>query len=400
MSLPATPGGGAGGGGAGGVGSSGGGRAAGLSLTGIRVERGRRVILEVPGLAIAPGEVVGVVGPNGSGKSTLLKVLALVMPPDQGQVALDGAVVPWSRRESAQLTEARRRLTLVFQSPVLFARTVFDNVAAGLRFRGVDETEVRRRVVHWLARLGLADLARRRPGGLSGGEAQRAALARALVLEPDWLLLDEPTANLDFPTRSRLLSDLREILAEIKSGAVMVTHDIHEAPHFADRLVVMRQGRIVQQGRPREVLARPADLETAAFLGYDNILPAPPGSGPGRRWLCLRPEKVLALPAASAVPAASGPAEEGDAWESQAGEQPAGWTWIEASVVRAMPWGPAYRIVVDFPPARAGLLAGTSGAGPVLDASLAPGRRARLGWDAADGVVLGGDDPSGPAHPG
>jgi ABC-type sulfate/molybdate transport systems ATPase subunit len=345
------------------------------------VVRGGRTILDVPELLLLPGEVAGVVGPNGSGKSTLLKVLAMVMAADDGQVLLDGTAVPWSVRESAPLTAARRRVTLVFQSPVMLSRPVFDNVAAGLRFRGVAEAEVRRRAAYWLDRLGIGALASRRPGGLSGGEAQRAALARALVLEPDWLLLDEPTANLDFPTRSRLLSDLREILTEIRSGAVMVTHDVHDAPHFADRLLVMRDGRIVQQGAPRSVLARPADIDTAVFLGYENVLPCPPaGPAAGRSggWLCIRPEKVRAT---AADPAQT---DGADSRREPADRR----TWTAATVKRLVPWGPAYRVTVPWPEARDGLLTGTADAAEALAGDLAVGQTAWLGWDVADGVAL------------
>lgn len=357
--------------------------------------RDGRAILSVGALDVGSGELLAVVGPNGSGKSTLLKVLALVLRPDCGSIQVS-EVQPqgiWDGNPAA-LLGARRKITMVFQSPVMLMRSVYDNVAAGLRFRGTVEPEVRRRTAFWLERLGIRDLATRRPVGLSGGEAQRVALARALVLQPDLLLLDEPTANLDWPTRTKLMGDLRAILGEIRAGAVLVTHDIHEAPHFADRLLVMRDGHVVQEGPPAAVVENPADVETAVFLGYDNVLPARMVRLGGEMSLggredqafCIGPERVRlqritvagGLPnAAPAQPAGPG----GIACVN-------GLITLQGKVLRVVPWGPLYRVSIGHKDARDGLVTGTCDAQDLRDGSVAEGRPAQLVFAATDGVLV------------
>ncbi len=348
-----------------------------IQVAGIKVLRGARTILDIDNLAVAGGELLAVVGPNGSGKSTLLKVLALVLRPESGTVHVSGSANGAWEGDREALLAARRRVTMVFQSPVMLMRSVFDNVAAGLRFRGVPEAEVRSRTELWLKKLGVMSLASRRPAGLSGGEAQRVALARALVLQPDLLLLDEPTANLDWPTRTRLMGDLRAILSEIRAAAVLVTHDIHEAPHFADRLVVMRDGRIAQAGAPAEVVRRPVDVDTAVFLGHENVLPAsmlglpagvPADAGNDRLVFCIGAERVRA---------------------GSPSEAPVdGQLVLKGQVLRIIPWGPLYRVSVECPPARDGLLAGTCDAADLREGLLAEGKTAQLVFAHSDGVFV------------
>lgn len=266
-----------------------------VAVEGLVVRRGGRVVLDVPSLAIERGEVLAVVGPNGAGKSTLLTTLALLDRPAAGEIRFDGEPVDWRRGTLAM----RRRLALVFQEPLLFDTTVFDNVATGLRLRGVPSRPASPRLARWLGRLGLGGRppgqARERPGGdaghtqaarvrdwlerlgiahlerrqartLSGGEAQRTSLARALVLEPELLLLDEPFAALDAPTREALLDDLLTLLRETKTTAVLVTHDRDEALEAGNRLAVMLGGRLAQVDRPERVLRAPASDEVAAFF--------------------------------------------------------------------------------------------------------------------------------------
>ncbi|MDP2873490.1 MAG: ABC transporter ATP-binding protein [Bacillota bacterium] len=371
-----------------------------VRLEGVQVVRGGRPILDVGSLTIEPGELLGIVGPNGSGKSTLLKVLAMVLVPDTGQVSVDGKPVSSRDVDPSLLLAARRRVTMVFQSPVLLMRSVFDNVAAGLRFRGAPEAETRRRTAFWLDRLGIGKLAGRRPGGLSGGEVQRVALARALVLEPDLLLLDEPTANLDWPTRTRLFGDLRAILGEIRAGAVLVTHDIHEAPHFADRLAVMRGGRVVQSGIPAEVMDGPADVETAVFLGYDNVVPAAlvagaaagdavgaargglgAAAGGGGAMFCIGPDRVRAM-------AASGGRAAMTAAGEPRGGHAEGRLVFTGQVAKLAPWGPLYRVSIVLAAAREGILTGTCPAQDVIDGSVAEGKAVALVLNSADGVLV------------
>ncbi|GAB4503985.1 MAG: hypothetical protein Fur0043_09780 [Anaerolineales bacterium] len=234
-----------------------------VTISDLIVERERKIVLRVERLSIAPGETLAVVGPNGAGKSTLLLVLARLLKPSQGEILFQGQPI------SAQSDTAyRRRIGLVMQDPLLFDTSVFENVASGLRFRGLDRGEIQRRVRLWLGRLGVEDLSKRRASQLSGGEAQRVSLARALALEPQLLLLDEPFAALDPPTRSRLLDDLETLLQETATTTVFVTHDLDEAVQVAGRMAVMVGNRLRQIGNPEEVFAAPADTEVAQFLSH------------------------------------------------------------------------------------------------------------------------------------
>jgi tungstate transport system ATP-binding protein len=154
------------------------------------------------------------------------------------------------------------------QDPLLFDTSVFDNVASGLRFRGISKEEIRRKVPFWLERLGVGHLSKRRAGQLSGGEAQRVSLARALVLKPQLLLLDEPFSALDPPTRSQLLEDLGALLNETATTTVLVTHDLPEAMQLAGRMAVIVGNRLRQVGGPKDVFSAPADDEVARFLNH------------------------------------------------------------------------------------------------------------------------------------
>jgi molybdopterin-binding protein len=237
-----------------------------LALRGVVVRRGKRLVLDVPALEVPSGQVLAVLGPNGAGKSTLLQVLAMLDRPASGEVLFGG--VPARGREHS----LRRRMAVVFQESLLLSGSVHDNVALGLRLRGVGRSERARRASVWLDRLGISALARRPAHALSGGEAQRVSLARALALEPDVLLLDEPFSGLDAPTRLSLLSDLARLVRGARLTTVFVTHDRDEALHLADRVAVLIGGRLRQEGTVEEVFVRPADPEVAAFVGVENVL--------------------------------------------------------------------------------------------------------------------------------
>jgi tungstate transport system ATP-binding protein len=226
------------------------------------VRRGGRVVLEVDALQLARGEILALVGPNGAGKSTLVTALALIERPAAGTIVLDGEPVDWRQGALA----ARRRLAIVFQEPLLFDTTVFENVATGLKLRGVSRRERTPRIEHWLGRLGIRHLATRPARTLSGGEAQRTSLARALVLEPELLLLDEPFAALDPPTRDRLVDDLLPLLRETATTTVLVTHDRDEALEVGDRVGVILDGRLAQLDTPARVLSEPVSEGVATFF--------------------------------------------------------------------------------------------------------------------------------------
>ncbi len=235
-----------------------------LAIRDLVVVRGGRQILAVDELVIREGETLAIVGPNGAGKSTLLLTLAGLLRPERGTVEFRG--VPVSR--TGDLAH-RRRLGLVLPAPLLLSVSVFDNVAVGLRFRGVAAAETRRRVEEWLERLGIAHLRDRPASQLSSGEAQRTSLARSLVLDPPLLLLDEPFVSLDSTARAQLLDDFERLTAGITTTRVLVTHHIHEAVRLGDRLAVLLDGRIRQCDTPARLEAAPVDDEVASIIAAE-----------------------------------------------------------------------------------------------------------------------------------
>src|SRR5215216_2248902 len=220
-------------------------------------------------LAVATGELVVLLGPNGAGKTTLLRALAGLVALERGRVVLDGAVLEDTAAGTWVPTE-RRPVGFVFQDYLLFPHlSALENVAFGLRARGLGRVEARRRAGAWLARVGLAEHAGSRPRALSGGQAQRVALARAMVAEPRLLLLDEPLAALDAATRTEVRRDLRRHLASFDGTRLLFTHDPLEAMALADRLIVLEGGRITQTGNPAQVSAQPRSRYVAELVGVN-----------------------------------------------------------------------------------------------------------------------------------
>lgn len=232
-----------------------------IKIRNLLIKRGGRNTLEIDSLDIQRGETLTVVGPNGSGKSTLLLALAHLLKPARGDIQFDGkSVNRWND------LDYRRRISFVFQAPLLMDMTVEENVALGLKFRGVSKEETRKQVGMWIKAMGIEPLSKRRAGQVSGGEAQRVSLARAFVLEPELLLLDEPFAALDPPTRARLIEDLSEILGKEHRTAVFVTHNLSEAARLNHRIAVVIGGKLRQVGTAKEIKAYPADESVRAFL--------------------------------------------------------------------------------------------------------------------------------------
>ena len=220
-------------------------------------------------LAADSGEVVGLLGPNAAGKTTLLRALAGLSPLRDARVVLDGQVLD-DTAAGIRVAPEHRRIGLVFQDYLLFPHlSALENVAFGLRSRGVSRGEARRRAAEWLARLGLAEEQDARPKTLSGGQAQRVALARALVTDPSLLLLDEPLAALDAGARAELRRELRRHLASFAGTCVLVTHDPLEAMTLADRLTVLEDGHITQTGTPDQVRAHPRSRYVADLVGLN-----------------------------------------------------------------------------------------------------------------------------------
>ncbi|MFI1963577.1 ABC transporter ATP-binding protein [Streptomyces pathocidini] len=285
-----------------------------LRLEGVTVRFGGRTALDAVDLDVAAHEIVCVLGPSGSGKSTLLRVVAGLQRADAGWVLLAG-------RDQTGVPAHRRGVGLMFQDHQLFPqRDVGGNVAFGLRMRKVARAEQRRTVAELLDLVGLPGAQGRAVTALSGGEQQRVALARALAPEPKLLMLDEPLGQLDRGLRERLVVELRELFGRLGTTVLAVTHDQGEAFALADRVVVMREGRVEQSGTPLEVWQRPATEFVARFLGFDNVveatvsgeaadtpwgkLPAPAGAAQGPCRLLVRPAGVRLTAVADGLPCA------------------------------------------------------------------------------------------------
>ena len=319
-----------------------------ITVRDLRVVVGGQTLLNIPHFEIYRGEVLVILGANGAGKSTLLQALAFLRAPTSGSLQFDGEKVSLHLPPLA----LRRRLAVVFQEPLLFDTIVETNVASGLKLRGVPSTIIRERVTQWLERFAISHLSHRQARTLSGGEAQRVSLARAFVLEPDFLLLDEPFSALDAPTRDSLIDLFQRLQRQTRTTTLFVTHDRQEALRLASRIAVMERGAIVQVGLPEEVFSQPVNETIASFVGIETILRGTVDSqregfaevevGAGKRiavasslapgssvTLCLRPEEVTLLVSTEAVPLSSAH------------------NFFPARVTRILPWGSMFKVHLD-----------------------------------------------------
>jgi tungstate transport system ATP-binding protein len=230
---------------------------------------GERYVLRDVNLKIGRGEVFALIGPTGAGKTTLLRLLDLLEMPASGMVHFDGVDVTSSRQERLRV---RRRMSFVQQKPVVFTMSVYDNVACGLRWRREKDEVIRQRVEGALKLVGMTDYRDRNAKTLSGGETQRVAIARALATQPELLLLDEPTANLDPVSVSKVEEVLAHIVGEHKMTVVMATHDMSQGQRLACRIGVLIDGSLLQVGAPHEVFTSPQTKEVAELVGVENIL--------------------------------------------------------------------------------------------------------------------------------
>jgi len=253
-----------------------------LRVEDISARRGDRTVLESCNLSVEPGDRIAIYGPNGAGKSTLLQALAGLLPIASGIVSFRGRALG----QEVSYLEFHRRTAAMFQESLLLRGTVRHNVELGLKLRGMAGPERAARVQPWLDRLHISHLANRLVGSLSGGEAQRTSLARALVLEPEVFFLDEPFAALDAPTRARLAQELAEILDGRQIATLFVTHDIDEAAEMCSRCLVLDAGRVLQQDSMETVLERPTSRRVAEIIGMPNVFEGRVvESGPGGTWL-------------------------------------------------------------------------------------------------------------------
>ncbi|MEP6943257.1 MAG: ABC transporter ATP-binding protein [Betaproteobacteria bacterium] len=244
-----------------------------LVVDNLHLKYGDNPILKGVSMTLAPGEVVALLGASGSGKTTLLRSVAGLEQPSEGRIAI-GDTVLFDGAAGFDLPVEKRNLGLVFQSYALWPhRSVFENVAYGLRLRDISGGDIDKRVNEALSNLGLGALAQRLPHQLSGGQQQRVAIARALVYNPPVVLMDEPLSNLDAKLREEARAWLRELIVRLHISALVVTHDQTEAMAMSDRILLLNFGRIEQQGTPTEMYNRPQTLFTAEFMGSNNHLP-------------------------------------------------------------------------------------------------------------------------------
>lgn len=250
-----------------------------VSLQNLTLAYGGSIAVPSLDLDIAKGELVCLLGPSGCGKSTTMRAVAGLLTPKSGSIHIDG-------RDVTRVPPSRRDVGLVFQSYALFPHlSIYENVAFGLRLKRVRDLD--KRVREGLATVGLQDFADRHPANLSGGQQQRVALARSMVMNPKVLLLDEPLSNLDARLRLEMRMELQRVQKETGVTMVFVTHDQAEALALADRIAVMRDGKIEQLGTAEEIYNRPVSGFVADFVGFETILPQTDGTA-----LAWRPSAV------------------------------------------------------------------------------------------------------------
>jgi iron(III) transport system ATP-binding protein len=262
-----------------------------VQFQGVTKRFGEVVALKPLDLDIQPGTLVTLLGPSGCGKTTTLRLIAGLESASEGRILIGGADV-------THLSATYRRVSMVFQSYALFPHmTVLENVAYGLTVKRVPKAEALARAEEGLAMVGLAGFGKRLPSELSGGQQQRVAVARAVVLEPEVLLLDEPLSNLDAKLRRRVREEIRQIQQRLGLTAVYVTHDQEEAMAVSDRIIVMKNAEIAQEGTPEDLYERPASAFIADFIGDANLIDvevAPDGATTGVELLGRRIELPLA----------------------------------------------------------------------------------------------------------
>jgi len=230
---------------------------------------GEQDILKNINISVDRGEVFALIGPTGAGKTTLLRLLDLLDVPTSGRIYFDGI----DTTESANVRlEVRRRMAFVLQKPIVFNLSVYDNIAYGLKWRGVGKSSLRQRVNRILEIVGLSAYKDRNARTLSGGEVQRVAIARAIAIEPEVLLLDEPMANLDPNSASRIEELITDIIHQYHTTIIMATHDMAQGQRLANRIGVLIDGEILQTGGSTEVFTSPGNREVAEFVGVENIV--------------------------------------------------------------------------------------------------------------------------------
>jgi spermidine/putrescine transport system ATP-binding protein len=355
-----------------------------LALDGVSRAFGAARAVDDVGFVARSGELISVLGPSGCGKSTILNMIAGFVRPDEGTIALDGRIIN-------DVPPNRRKIGIVFQNYALFPHlTAFENVAFGLRMRGAPREEIARDVGAALDMVRMRKHQDRYPRQLSGGEQQRVAVARALVIKPELLLLDEPLAALDKQIRQSMQLELLEVQRAAGVTALFVTHDQEEAMAISHRIVVMQAGRVEQIGAPSEIYHRPTNRFVAGFIGRSNFLDAVvvsardgvieaklangivlPARAPGvnvneKVALVLRPEGISLMLNGLAANASS----------------------LTGTIVGALDLGPVSQVLVDVPGIGRIEVALTGAPGARGGSALVPGATAGVAWGIDDVTVL------------
>ena len=239
-----------------------------IKITGLCQRYGERTVLNNINMSIEKGEVFALIGPTGAGKTTLLRLIGFLEAPTAGGIYFDGIDISASGRVKL---EVRRRISFVLQKPVVFDMSIYDNIACGLKWRGKKHQEIKAKVDYLLEVVGLSAFRHKNARLLSGGEAQRVAIARALAVEPEVLLLDEPTANLD-PVSTARIEQLVSHAVRLEMTVIMATHDMAQGQRLADRIGVLVNGEMLQVGNSSQVFGSPRNREVAELVGVENII--------------------------------------------------------------------------------------------------------------------------------
>jgi len=277
-----------------------------VRLSDLTLAYGKTVAVPNLDLDITEGELIALLGPSGCGKTTTMRAIAGLLAPSSGRITIDG-------RDVTRMPANKRGIGLVFQSYALFPHlSAFENVAFGLRLKRLPEADIRARTKAGIATVGLTGFEKRKPAEMSGGQQQRLALARSLVMQPKVLLLDEPLSNLDARLRLEMRTELQRVQKDTGVTMIFVTHDQAEALALADRVVLMKDGRIEQLGTPAALYAHPATSFAAGFMGFENIFRVEAGalvSGAGRLPLGFDAGAPMLAWRPDGVPVGSGPHE-------------------------------------------------------------------------------------------
>lgn len=238
-----------------------------IKLNNIEFQVKDRKILSVNELVINPGDILGIMGPNGAGKSTLVKIMAMLESPTSGTFEIHNKPIDVNKVP----LNLRRKFSIALQQSLLLNTTVFNNVAVGLKLRKFDKKAIEEKVNYWLEMFQIPHLAHKHSANLSGGEAQRVNLARAMIVDPEVIFLDEPFSALDFPTKLQLLSDLKEIIEKLNMTTVFVSHDLTEVKYLTDQMIVIMDGKIAQSGSTEDVIENPNE-KTKSFIRKFDML--------------------------------------------------------------------------------------------------------------------------------